>query len=69
MATLDIVIRDDEGKVVGRMIATEKVFRTGSVGFYANQKLELGGARYQVQFQAVKIGSKAEASATGNAPA
>ncbi len=67
MPTLDIIIRDDEGKVVGRMIATEKTFRTGSVGFYANQKLELGGARYQVQFQAVKIGSKAGAPASDSA--
>ena len=64
MPALFITIRDDEGKVIGSMVATEETFRTGSVGFYANQKLELGGARYQVQFQAVKIGSKPGAPAS-----
>jgi len=38
----------------------EKKFSTGSVGFYANTKLELNGKRYQVQFQLVEIGSKPE---------
>ena len=61
MPTMDILIRDDSGNVIGRMIAMEKTFKTGSVGFYANQKLELNGSRYQIQFQAVKIGSKSEA--------
>ena len=36
----------------------EKKFSTGSVGFYASQKLEIEGKRYQCQFQMVEIGSK-----------
>ena len=35
-----------------------KNFRTGSRGYYANQKLEIDGKRYQVQIQLVEIGSK-----------
>lgn len=36
----------------------EKKFATGSVGYWAGQKLELNGKRYQCQFQLVEIGSK-----------
>jgi hypothetical protein len=35
-----------------------KQFKTGSRGFYANQKIEIDGKRYQIQIQAVEIGSK-----------
>jgi hypothetical protein len=36
----------------------EKKFSTGSVGYWATQKLEINGKRYQGQFQLVEIGSK-----------
>ena len=36
----------------------EKKFKTGSVGYWATQKVEIGGKRYQAQFQLVQIGSK-----------
>lgn len=36
----------------------EKKFRTGSVGYWASQKVEINGKRYQAQFQLVEIGSK-----------
>jgi len=36
----------------------EKKFRTGSIGYWASQKLEINGKRYQGQFQLVEIGSK-----------
>jgi hypothetical protein len=36
----------------------EKKFSTGSVGYWATQKLEINGKRYQCQFQMVEIGSK-----------
>jgi hypothetical protein len=36
----------------------EKKFSTGSVGYWATQKLEINGKRYQCQFQLVEIGSK-----------
>jgi hypothetical protein len=35
-----------------------KEFKTGSRGYYANQKIEIDGKRYQVQIQLVEIGSK-----------
>ena len=35
-----------------------KQFKTGSRGFYATQKIEIDGKRYQIQIQAVEIGSK-----------
>jgi len=37
----------------------EKKFSTGSVGYWATQKLEINGKRYQCQFQLVEIGSRA----------
>jgi hypothetical protein len=36
----------------------EKKFSTGSVGYWAAQKVEIDGKRYQCQFQLVRIGSK-----------
>ena len=36
----------------------EKKFKTGSVGYWASQKVEINGKRYQCQFQMVEIGSK-----------
>ncbi|MCP2341142.1 hypothetical protein [Actinomadura rupiterrae] len=35
-----------------------KAFRTGSTGFFATGKIEVGGRRYQAQVMAVLIGSK-----------
>jgi hypothetical protein len=35
-----------------------KQFKTGSRGFYTNQKVEIDGKRYQMQIQLVEIGSK-----------
>jgi hypothetical protein len=35
-----------------------KEFRTGSRGYFAQAKFEVKGKRYQVQVQAVEIGSK-----------
>ncbi|MFI0454458.1 hypothetical protein [Actinomadura sp. 6N118] len=35
-----------------------KQFSTGSKGFFATGKVEVGGRRYQAQVQAVLIGSK-----------
>jgi len=36
----------------------EKKFSTGSVGYWATQKIEINGKRYQAQIQLVEIGSK-----------
>jgi len=36
----------------------EKKFKTGSIGYWASQKIEINGKRYQGQFQLVQIGSR-----------
>ncbi len=36
----------------------EKKFKTGSTGYWATQKVEMNGKRYQCQVQMVEIGSK-----------
>lgn len=53
-----IELKSDDGKMIGTMTASAKVFKTGSRGFYANGKLEIEGKRYQTQVQLVEIGSK-----------
>ncbi len=47
-----------DGKSVGMLAALEKVFKTGSRGFYGMGKIQIGEKRYQVQVQIVEIGSK-----------
>jgi hypothetical protein len=51
-------LKSDSGQLLSILSATPKEFKTGSRGFYANQKLEIDGKRYQVQIQLVEIGSK-----------
>lgn len=53
-----IEIKSNDGKVLSMLVANPKDFKTGSKGFYGNSKIEIEGKRYQVQFQAVEIGSK-----------
>jgi hypothetical protein len=40
------------------MTAAEKVFKTGSRGYFGMGKIQIGEKRYQVQVQLVEIGSK-----------
>ena len=54
---LSIEIKEGD-KMVGMLPATEKVFKTGSKGFYGMGKIQIGEKRYQVQIQLVEIGSK-----------
>jgi hypothetical protein len=61
METLSLLIAElktPTGETIGVLSLPAKVFKTGSRGFYANQKVEINGKRYQVQVQAVEIGSK-----------
>jgi hypothetical protein len=51
-------MKTDDGTLLSTLSVMPKNFKTGSRGFYANQKLEMGGKRYQVQIQLVEIGSK-----------
>ena len=41
-----------------KMIATDKVFSSGSTGFYATGKIVIDGEQYQVSLPIVKVGSK-----------
>ena len=50
------------GKQVGEIIAKAKTFSTGSVGFYASDKVVINGERYQVTCNLVKVGSGKKAA-------
>jgi hypothetical protein len=54
---ISIEIKENE-KPVGILIADEKLFKTGSRGFFGTGKIQIGEKRYQVQVQLVEIGSK-----------
>lgn len=56
-------VRTDSGDTVGSVIVPPKAFGSGSLGYFGQRKLEWEGARYQVQVQLVRIGSKAEPQA------
>lgn len=51
-------LKSDSGQMLAVLSVAPKEFSTGSKGFYTNQKVEIGGKRYQVQVQLVEIGSK-----------
>lgn len=55
---LIIEIKDKNGQTIKMITANPKTFKTGSRGFYGMDKVEIDGKRYQIQFQAVEIGSK-----------
>lgn len=54
---LSIDIKEND-KVVAMLPAAEKVFKTGSRGFFGMGKVQIGEKRYQAQVQLVEIGSK-----------
>ena len=54
---LIVEIKDGANKVA-ELSAMEKVFKTGSKGFFGMGKIQIGEKRYQVQVQLVEIGSK-----------
>ena len=62
---LIVELKTATNQMVGVMTAAAKEFKTGSRGFYANQKVEIDGKRYQVQVQLVEIGSKKAAERAG----
>ena len=59
---LIVEIKDKNGQTVKVITANPKTFKTGSRGFYGMDKAEIDGKRYQIQFQAVEIGSKTRVS-------
>ena len=54
---LSIEIKEND-QVVGILPAAEKLFKTGSRGYFGMAKIQIGEKRYQVQVQLVEIGSK-----------
>jgi hypothetical protein len=58
MITVEIK-QDDQS--VGILKAAEKVFKTGSRGYFGMGKIQINDKRYQVQVQLVEIGSKPKA--------
>ena len=57
---LELTIKDSDGKVWSTLYAHAKDFSTGSVGFYASEKLTNpeSGERYQSSMNFTLIGSK-----------
>ena len=60
--SLTLEIKTSDGKLWGTVIAGAKEFKTGSVGFYAGEKVTnpKSGARYQLGVNIILIGSKGE---------
>jgi hypothetical protein len=54
-------LKTENNQLLSVLTVTPKDFKTGSKGFYADQKIEIGGKRYQLQIQLVEIGSKKQA--------
>ena len=50
-----------DGQAVGILTAAEKIFKTGSLGFFGMGKIQIDDKRYQIQVQSVEIGSKPKA--------
>jgi hypothetical protein len=61
---LTVEIKENNTQV-GLLTADEKVFKTGSRGFFGMGKIQIGEKRYQVQVQLVEIGSKPKSEDNG----
>ncbi len=57
---LEITIKSADGQEWKKIFAHEKTFSTGSIGFYASDKLEnpVSHEKYQVSMNITLIGSK-----------
>lgn len=51
-------IKNELGETLATIELAPKTFKTGSRGYWGAVKVQNGGKRYQVQVQAVEIGSK-----------
>ena len=56
-------LRTVDGQSLGVLVLKEKVFKSGSVGYHGQGKVEIADKRHQVQVQAVEIGSKPKGGA------
>jgi len=55
---LTAILKDDAGRTLGAVVLNPLQFSTGSMGYHGAVKMTIDGFRYQVQCQAVRIGSK-----------
>lgn len=55
---LIVKVETPAGELVAVILCDPTTFSTGSTGFRGQQKATIDGARYQLQLQAVKVGSK-----------
>ena len=55
---VDVIFKDENGEVLGKLVANEKTFASGSRGFHAQGKIDIAGKCYQCQAQLVEIGSR-----------
>ena len=57
---LEISIKDNSGQEWGKVITYEKIFSSGSIGYYGNGKVENPESheRYQLGINITLIGSK-----------
>ena len=55
---IQVTFKDSADRTVGLISASEKVFKTGSTGYFGNSKLLIDGDNYVCQVQLVRIGSK-----------
>jgi hypothetical protein len=51
-------IETEDGKLLTITTLVPKQFKTGSKGFYGQGQIVVDGKRYQLNFQAVEIGSR-----------
>ncbi|GMO24576.1 MAG: hypothetical protein Ta2B_04010 [Termitinemataceae bacterium] len=60
---LEISVKDTEGNEWKKFFAQEKLFSSGSVGFYASEKIENPASheKYQVGMNITLVGSKPKA--------
>lgn len=60
---LELTVTGPDGAVWGKIVAQEKVFSSGSIGFYCNAKVEnpVSHERYQTGVNITLIGSKPDA--------
>lgn len=59
-ATITLTLTDPQGRNWGTLVAEAKDFATGSTGFFTTGKVinPASGSKYQMQVQAVLVGSK-----------
>ena len=59
---ITLEVKDPQGKVLKTIVATLRDFSTGSKGYGASEKVDVGnGARIQASLNLVLIGSKPQA--------